>query len=180
MIRTTPCLALTLCFTACAFGPRPRTSYEANSQALRLPDVVVFQNSTGSLSYQSAAGRDAGRLVPHKRAQGRACQRGLQLPLFAPLYALGEPNAAQRALWLSGGWGQGAYQEALDVLRRKVPADAVLYDVRADLQIRMFVSIYREQCLLLDAGVALPAAQAQPQATTVQPTPAEPQSIPIP
>jgi hypothetical protein len=41
-------------------------------------------------------------------------------------------------------------------LRRQVPAGALLYDVRADLDIRMILSIYREQCLVLDTGVLVP------------------------
>jgi hypothetical protein len=154
--RRVAILASAVALAGAGCGLRPRTSYEANSQVLQLPSVVVYQGSTGSLSYQSAVGRDVQRLLPHQRAQGRVCQRGIQLPIFAALYAFGQARAGQ-GTWLSTGWGDGSYRAAMDDLRQHVPSGAVLYDVRADVDIRMILGVYREQCLVLDAGLLVPA-----------------------
>lgn len=45
-------------------------------------------------------------------------------------------------------------------MRSKLPADALLYDVQADLHMRTVLSVYAAQCLELDAAVAVPAQSA--------------------
>jgi hypothetical protein len=155
-------LALALCvwWAGCAAG-LPALSYQANPRVLALPALVVHQDSSGALSYHAPSGRDAQRLVPHGRAKGRACQRGFQIPLLWNAFV---PAPNNMGTWsLSAGWGEGGYAQALDDMRSRLPADALLYDVRADLHMRTILSLYAEQCLELDAAVVIPArAQAAP------------------
>lgn len=140
--------------SGCAAG-FPKLSYEANPRVLALPALVVHQDSTGALSYHAPAGRDARRLLPRGRAKGRACQRGFQVPLLWNAFV---PASNNMGSWsLSAGWGDGGYVRALDDVRSRLPADALLYDVQADLHMRTILSIYAEQCLELDAAVFVPA-----------------------
>jgi hypothetical protein len=57
---------------------------------------------------------------------------------------------------ISAGWGDGGYANALANLRTKVPPNAVLFDVRADIRLRTILSVYAEECLVLDAAVFVP------------------------
>lgn len=147
----------------CITSPRPRTSYEANSQVLALNQLVVFQDSTGSLSYHAPTGKDV-RIKLAPRVKGKACQHGIQVPLFS------ENGGAS----LSAGWGAGAYKEALADARSGLPDDAVLFDVRADLNKFSILMVYRRQCLWVDAAVAVPVA------APAAPTPAAPAEAPAP
>ena len=147
-------LALGVLWTGCAAG-LPSLSYRANPRVLALPAVVIHQDSSGALSYHTPAGRDVQHLLPRGRAKGRACQRGFQIPLLWNAFV---PASNNMGSWsLSAGWGDGGYAQALENLRSKLPADALLYDVRADLHMRTILSIYAEQCLELDAAVVSPA-----------------------
>jgi len=148
----------------CGLGPRPQTSYEANSQVLALSELVVFQDSTGALSYQAPTGQDV-RIKLAPRVKGKACQHGIQLPL---------PSRAGTGASLSAGWGRGAYREALSEARAGLPKEAVLFDVRADLNQFAILTVYRRQCLLIDAAVAVPIA---PGATEPAPSPALPATL---
>jgi hypothetical protein len=147
---------------------RPRASYEANPQALQ-GGFVIFQDSSGALSYHAPAGHDVRKLVTTQRVQGRACQRGFQLPI-EPLIAALTGSAVPAPPWVSATWGDGGYRDAMDDARRGLPRDAVLYDVRADLATLMILSIYRQRCLVLDAAVALPLEAAAPPPPSPPPT----------
>jgi hypothetical protein len=148
--------ALTL-WAGCAAG-LPELSYEANPRALLLPELVIHQDSTGALSYHAPSGRDAQQFVPRGRAKGRACQRGFQIPLLWNAFV---PPHNNMGTWsLSAGWGEGGYARALEDMRSQLPADALLYDLQADLHMRTVLSVYAAQCLELDAAVALPAQSA--------------------
>lgn len=54
------------------------------------------------------------------------------------------------------------YEEAITAARQGLPANAVLFDVRVDLNQFAILMVYRRQCLLVDAGVAVPVAAAAP------------------
>ena len=152
-------LALGVLWAGCAAG-LPKLSYQANPRVLALPAIVIHQDSSGALSYHASSGRDVQRLVPRARAQGRACQRGFEIPLFWNAFV---PSPNNMGTWsLSAGWGEGGYAQALDDMRSKLPANALLYDVRADLHMRTIMSVYAEQCLELDAAVVIPAGNATP------------------
>ncbi len=150
--------ALVLC--ACLPSVRPRASYEANPQLIPAGQFVIFQDSTGALSYHAPTGRDVRKLVTTRRVEGRACQRGLQLP-FEPLIAAAS-SAQPYPASIGVGWGDGGYRRALADARRGLPRDSILYDVRADLATQVILSIYRESCLIVNAAVAVPLADAQP------------------
>lgn len=139
---------------------RPPVSYEANSQVIQNPGIVIFQDSSGALSYHAPVGRDVRKLVSTRRVQGRACQRGLQLPLQPLFSALSGALPTAAATSVSATWGDGGYRAAMDDARRGLPPEAVLYDVRADLATFVVLSIYRERCVVLDAALALPLASS--------------------
>jgi hypothetical protein len=151
-------LACALSTSACAGMLGPSSTYQANPQLLALSPAVVFQGSAGSLSYQSAVGRDGQRYLPAQRVRGRACQRGVQIPILSLVAAaLGEESRRGPGS-LSAGWGDGSFSAAIDDARRRIPRGAILYDVRADLHRRSILTVYLEQCVTLDAGVLVPSA----------------------
>ncbi len=158
------------------FSPRPHASYEANSQVQTLRNFVVYQDSSGALSYHSptALGSAPG---PALRVQGRACQHGLQFPLIGARKDLAGTS-------LSAGWGQGAYREALDDARESLPPQALLFDVRADINTFMILTVYRRQCLEINAAVAMPILPVAPAtlapAPAPQPRPIPPEPLPVP
>ena len=136
---------------ACAALP---PSYEANAQLLALPAVVLHQDSSGALSYHARTPAGIQPLSAWGRAQGRACQQGFQIPL---LWSLGVPSYNRIGTWsISAGWGEGGYRHALADLRKNLPANAVLFDLRADVRLRTILSVYAEECLELDAAVFVP------------------------
>jgi hypothetical protein len=127
---------------------------------MRSSGLVIFQDSSGALSYHSPVGRDVRKLVTARRVHGRACQRGFQLPI-EPLLATLPGSLPPTAASVSATWGEGGYREAMDDARRGLPQSAVLYDVRADLQTFVILSIYRERCVLINAAIALPLADGE-------------------
>lgn len=151
--------SLVLCISGCVGSPA--LSYQANPQLLALAPLVVFQGASGTLSYQTAVGRDGQRYTPSPRVRGEACQRGIQLPIIAILMAALGGEAYGGAGSLSGGWGEGGFQAALDRVREQMPADAILYDVQADIHHRSYLSVYRIQCVSIDAGVLVPRRDAE-------------------
>lgn len=149
---------------------RPRVSYEANPQAIRSNGVVIFQDSSGALSYRAPAGRDVRKLVTTRRVQGRACQRGFQLPI-EPLVSAISGSVVPSPPSVNATWGEGGYRDAMDDARRQLPSTAVLYDVRADLATLQILSIYYQRCVQLDAAVALPLETVAPPPLDQTPRP---------
>lgn len=183
-------LAVLAASTGClSLGPgaRPRPSYVAqhvdggSATNLSLAPVVVFQDGSGSLSYHAPTYADLPAHVEVRDVQGRACESGLQVPWGV----LTQPSS----LWLEGlyasvGWGDSGYQRALRDAANQVAPDAMLYDVRADLQTINVLSIWRQSCIVVtasavtrlpsddaalttspaEAGTEAPPAAAQPSA----------------
>jgi hypothetical protein len=131
----------------CAAGA---PSYVARDGLMSLPETVVYQGGAGPLSYRAAAGG----VVARERAHGRACQRGITLPFIGLfVYRHGAPAGPAA---LSAGWGDGTYAELTAQMLATQPKGATLTDLRADVSYRAILSVYREQCLELDAAVVLP------------------------
>ncbi len=151
-----------LCSSGCAGVLGGSPAYQANPQLLALAPVVVFQGGAGPMSYQTAVGRDGQHYTPLRRVRGSACQRGVQLPILAVLGAsLGDGKYAGPGA-LSAGWGQGTFAGAVDDARKRIPAGAILYDVQADLHLQSYLSVYRVQCVTIDAGVLVPTRAGPP------------------
>jgi len=154
-------LALALALSTLSFGclsamtPKP-ASYVGDSTGLVLPQWTLYQGSTGSLSYQTAVAADGTRFIAAPRVHGKACQRGLSIPILSALAMSGPTMFSRSPGSLSAGWGDGGYQAAVDDAKKNLPKEAILYDVRADLQYRMVLTIYHEQCVHVDAGLLLP------------------------
>ena len=151
---------VSLLLTGCMSGLGAGATYQADARLLSLAPAVVFQGSAGPLSYHAATGRDGQRLVPTARVRGSACQRGIQIPLLGIITAAGGETKQGAPGSLSVGWGDGTYQAAIDDLRQRMPREAILYDVRADLKQLSILTVYREQCVNIDAGVLVPASRA--------------------
>lgn len=135
----------------CAACATAQPSYVARDGVLALPGWVLYQGASGPLSVQPEA--RVLRVAP-ERVHGSACQRGVQLPLLRAYVPDHSPHRAA-AVWLSVGWGKGAYEQVLGELARGLPAGAVLTDVEIDLRERAILSVYREQCLEVSAAVLL-------------------------
>lgn len=170
MLSVAMCAALWV--GGCVFSPRPQASYEANSQVQSLRNFVVYQDSSGALSYHS---QTAQGIAPEqaRRVHGRACQHGLQFPLIGARRELSGTS-------LSAGWGQGAYREALDNARDGLPPEALLFDVRADINTFMILTVYRRQCLEIDAAVAMPVAPPLSNLPVLVPAPPAAPADPLP
>ena len=157
-LRAPAVLAVLAVSTGCiGLNPRarPRPSYVAQSVTigsatnLALTPAVVFQDGTGSLSYHAPTYADLPARVEVRDVQGRACESGLQVPWGV----LTQPSTP----WLDGlsasiGWGDSGYQRALRDAANQVAPDALLYDVRADLQTVNVLSIWRQACIVVTAS----------------------------
>lgn len=115
--------------------------------AILLPSLVLYQNSVGPLSYRSQP-VGAG---PSREVRGEACQSALTLPVGLVWAAIKAGNAAYAPAFLSGGWGEGGYAEALSSALKSAP-NARLVNVRADLNTRIILGIWREQCVRVVAS----------------------------
>lgn len=145
-MRTLSITTFALLASGCLSGTQPHTSFEAHSGVMTPPSYVIYQDSAGPLSYHSVVAK--GIVHPARRVQGKACQTGLQVPLFG-LHGGGT--------WLSAAIDDGTYAEALEAAHAQAP-DSLLYDVRADLQARTILLVYRQECLIVNAAVASPSA----------------------
>jgi hypothetical protein len=115
--------------------------------AILLPPLLLYQNSVGPLSYRSQpVGSAATREV-----RGEACQSALTLPVGLVWAAIKAGNTAYAAAFLSGGWGEGGYAEALSFALKSAPS-ARLVNVRADLNTRIVLGIWRKQCVRVVAS----------------------------
>ena len=117
--------------------------------AIALPPLVVYQNSVGPLSYRSPPARSAF----DREVRGEACQQALTLPVGLVWAAIKAGNTAYAPAFLSGGWGEGGYAEALSAAQRSAPTSH-LANVRADLNTRIILGIWREQCVRVVASAS--------------------------
>ena len=151
-MRNLSCLAVVVGFLGggCMpfFGQNRDPAYVGQGAGvIALPPLVVYQNSVGPLSYRSpAVGAASAREV-----RGESCQRALTLPVGLVWAAVKAGNAAYAPAYLSGGWGEGGYAEAMSSAQRSAP-NAHLTDVRADMNTRIILGIWREQCVRVVAA----------------------------
>ena len=118
---------------------QPRTSYEANPQALTSSGIVIFQDSSGALSYHAPVGRDVQKLVSTQRVRGRACQHGFQLPI-APLLAAATSSPLAAATSVSVMWADGGFREAMDeAVRRGVSEEAARDFILGHLNVELAI-----------------------------------------
>jgi hypothetical protein len=114
---------------------------------LMLPPLNVYQDSTGPLSYRSPAGPIGAREV-----HGEACQSGLMLPVGLIWAAIESGNTARAPGFLSAGWGDGGYAKAVAAAAALAP-NARLANVRADLNTRIILGVWRQECVRVVAAV---------------------------
>jgi hypothetical protein len=124
-------------------------SYVGNGPgAIALPPLLVlYQNSVGPLSYRSQPVGSG----PAREVRGEACQSAITLPVGLVWAAIKAGNTAYATAFLSGGWGEGGYAEALASALKSAP-NSRLVDVRADLNTKVILGIWREQCVRVVAS----------------------------
>ena len=133
-------------------GPTRNPSYDGNGTgAMLLPPLVVYQNSSGPLSYRAAVAEPG----EPRAVRGEACQSAITLPVGLVWAAIKSGNTALAPGFLSGGWGEGGYAEAVADALSDAPG-ARLVDVRADLRTKIILGIWRQQCVRVTA-LAVPA-----------------------
>ena len=140
---------------ACApFMARTRDpAYAGNGPgASQLPPLSVYQNSSGPLSYRSTpVGKG-----PLREVRGEACQSSLMLPVGLVWAAVKSGNPARAPGYLSAGWGEGGYAEAMSAALADAPNTRPVA-VRADMNTRIILGIWRQQCVRVHASV-IPAS----------------------
>lgn len=110
--------------------------------------LVLFYETTGPMSFVTMTPRD----VPKDakllgEVKGRACQRGLSVPIAASF------NATN----VSGVYGDGGYKKALAAMKKAHPELAGIYDVKTDLEVFSILGFYRSTCTEVTArGFAAP------------------------
>ena len=123
---------------------------------LQSPDgmFVLFYQSAGPLSFPSMTPKDVPEGVRKIReVKGRACQRGLSVPIAANF------NATKISAYI----GNGSYAKAIAQIKSEHPEVAGLYDVRTDVEVFSILGIYSSLCTEVAArAFALPDAAAQP------------------
>ena len=128
-------------------GQTRNPSYDGNGPgAIPLPPLVAYQSSSGPLSYRAAAAEPGGL----RAVRGEACQSAITLPVGLVWAAVKSGNTALAPAFLSGGWGEGGYAEAVSNALADTPG-ARLVDVRADLQTKIILGIWRQQCVRITA-----------------------------
>jgi hypothetical protein len=119
------------------------------STASLLPPLTVYQNSVGPLSYRSPSVSVGS--PPAREVRGEACQSAITLPVGLVWAAIKSGNTAYAPGFLSGGWGEGGYAEALASALKSAP-NARLVNVRADLNTKIILGIWRQQCVRVVAA----------------------------
>ncbi|MDE2143629.1 MAG: hypothetical protein KGJ84_14570 [Elusimicrobia bacterium] len=110
--------------------------------------LVLFYRSAGPMSFVAMTPKD----VPEgarkiREVRGRACQRGLAVPIAANF------NATNISAYL----GDGSYGKALAQIKREHPDVNGIYDVRTDVEVFSVLGIYRSLCTIVTArAFALP------------------------
>jgi hypothetical protein len=164
-MRTSSTVVVIACLlTGCApfIGQTRDPAYSGNGPgAIALPPLAVYQNSVGPLSFRSQA---AAGSAPAREVRGEACQSALTLPVGLVWAAIKSGNTAYAPGFLSGGWGEGGYAEAVSSAAKSAP-NALLVNVRADLNTRIILGIWRQQCVRVVASAVSAAAAPSPSPT---------------
>lgn len=152
MSRRLPIALALLILTGCApfLGRTGDPVYNGNGPgAIALPPVVVYQSSSGPLSYRAAVSNEDGL----REVSGVVCQSGLMLPVALVWAAIKSGNVAAAPGFLSAGWGEGTYAAAVSSALADSPGKR-LVNVRADLQTRIILGVWRQQCVRVTGAAA--------------------------
>lgn len=112
--------------------------------------LVLYYASSGPLSFVAMTPKDVpADAVKIREVRGRACQRGLAVPVAADF------NATN----ISAYRGDGGYAKALARIKADHPEVVGIYDVRSDVEVFSVLGIYRSRCTVVTArAFALPGA----------------------
>ena len=112
--------------------------------------LVLFYESAGPMSFPAMTPKDVPEnAVKIREVKGRACQRGLAVPIAANF------NATN----ISAYRGDGSYAKALAQIKKEHPDVIGIYDVRTDVEVFSILGVYRSLCTEVSArAFALPAA----------------------
>jgi hypothetical protein len=138
-------------FSGCAplGGPTRDPAYVGRGPgAMQLPPLVVYQDSAGPLSYRTTPVAPG----PLREVRGEACQSGLMFPVGLILAAIESGNTARAPGFLSTGWGEGGYAEAVASALAAAPSSR-LVAVRADMNTKIILGVWRQQCVRVLASV---------------------------
>ena len=115
--------------------------------------MVLFYESAGPLSFPSMTPKDVPAGVRKIReVKGRACQRGLAVPIAANF------NATN----ISAYYGNGSYAKAVAQIKKKNPEIIGLYDVRTDVEVFSILGFYRSLCTEVTARAFASGGRASP------------------
>lgn len=120
--------------------------------------LVLFYDSGGPMSFPSMTPKDVpADVVKIKEVKGRACQRGVSVPIAA------EFNATS----ISAYAGNGTYAKAVAQIKQQHPEIVGIYDVRTDVEVFSILGgLYKSLCTKVSArafaraGTSLPVAPA--------------------
>ncbi|MFI5347752.1 MAG: hypothetical protein ACHQ51_15370 [Elusimicrobiota bacterium] len=115
--------------------------------------LVLFYESAGPMSFAAMTPKD----VPEnarkiREVRGRACQRGLSVPIAANF------NATN----ISAYRGDGSYAKALLQIKKDHPEVLGVYDVRSDVELFSVLGIYRSVCTIVTARAFAAAEPPKP------------------
>jgi hypothetical protein len=112
--------------------------------------LVLYYNSAGPMSFAAMTLKDVpANALKIREVKGRACQRGLAVPIAANF------NATN----VSAYYGNGSYAKALAQIKKDHPEVVGIYDVRTDVEVFSILGFYRSLCTEVSArAFALPAA----------------------
>ena len=115
--------------------------------------MVLFYESSGPLSFPSMTPKDVPDGVRKIReVKGRACQRGLSVPIGANF------NATN----ISAYYGNGGYAKAVARIKELNPDVIGLYDVRTDVEVFSILGFYRSLCTEVTARAFASGGRASP------------------
>lgn len=115
--------------------------------------MVLFYESAGPLSFPSMTPKDVPAGVRRIReVKGRACQRGLSVPIAANF------NATN----VSAYYGNGSYAKAVAQIKALNPEVVGLYDVRTDVEVFSVLGVYRSLCTEVTARAFASGGRASP------------------
>jgi hypothetical protein len=131
-------------------GQTREPAYVGNGPGpMSLPPHVVYQDATGPLAYRSVPVSPG----PLREVRGEACQSAITFPLALVWGAIESGNPANASAFLSAGWGNAGYAEAVASARQSAP-HAPLVNVRADLHTRIILGVWRQECVCVVGSVA--------------------------
>lgn len=114
--------------------------YEAKPGLISPGGYVIFVNTRGPLSYETMTpGEIPEGSLDAGAVQCSSCQNALSFPISLP-------TGPSRGSSVSGAYGNGSLQKALQDLQEKRPEIKGVYDVKVDYHRISVLGIYRRLC----------------------------------